>query len=327
MVKISVIVPVYNVEKYLEKCVESVLCQDFSDCEVLLVDDGSTDSSPAICDAYAEKYQQVQVIHQENKGLGGARNTGMQAAKGEYLLFLDSDDSLTEDALAGLYEIAEAKKADLVAFGMDFVDEQDRVTVTRRPTEDGTVDVKKEDRFAVFFKDSYVCNKFFRRSLFTEHGILFPERIWYEDLCVTPKIILYAERSVLTERSFYRYLQRSDSIMHIKNTDKNRDMITAVASVLDFYREREQFETYRNELCFLTVMHMIVLCTLRVATEDRRHPLLSEFYEYAKRQFPDFKKNAYVKRHLSRRHKVIFALSKRKAYRSLALLNKLNSMR
>ena len=325
--KVSVIIPIYNVEPYLKKCIESVLRQDFSDYEVLLVDDGSTDSSPAICDEYAQTYPQVQVIHQENKGLGGARNTGIQAARGDYLLFLDSDDSLTPDALYSLYGTATENQADLVAFGMDFVDEQDQVLTTRRPTQSDFSVVKKEDRFAVFFKDSYVCNKFFRRSLFTDFGIVFPERIWYEDLCVIPKIILYVQKAVLMQQSFYRYLQRSDSIMHVKNTDKNRAMITVIGSVLDFYREREQFETYRNELCFLTVMHMMVLCTLRVAVEDRKHPLLSEFYEFTDRQFPDFRKNEYVKRHLSRRHSMIFALSRRKQYLGLAMLNKFNSLR
>ena len=325
--KISVIIPVFNVEKYLEKCLQSILCQDFSEYEILLVDDGSTDSSPAICDEYAQTYSQVQTIHQENRGQGGARNTGIKAATGEYLLFVDSDDSLKSGALGTLYEIAAAKEADVVAFGMDFVDEQGRVTATRTPTESGTVVVQDESLFLTFFKDSYVWNKLYRRSLFAENGIVFPERIWYEDMCVVAETALFVKKAVLTDRSLYCYLQRSDSTMHVKKTDKNRDMLTAMGHVLHFYKERDAFASHRDELCFLTVMHMMVLCTLRVAAENLRHPLLTEFYDFTKQNFPDFKNNKTVKQQLSTRHKIIFALSRRKCYRGLVWLNRLNSLR
>ena len=173
--KVSVIIPVYNVEQYLKVCLDSILCQDFSDYEILLIDDGSKDSSPAICDEYAQKYSHVQVIHQENKGQGGARNTGIRAAKGEFLLFVDSDDSLKSGALRAVYEAAAAQDADVAVFGMDCVDEQGRVTATRTPTESGTVVLQDNSLTFTFFKDSYVWNKLYRRSLLAENGIVFPE--------------------------------------------------------------------------------------------------------------------------------------------------------
>ena len=116
MVKVTVVIPVYNVEKYLKKCVDSVITQNFNDFEIILVDDGSTDNSGVLCDDYASKYEFISVIHQENKGLGGARNTGIEAANGEYILFLDSDDFLAPDCLKICCEKAEQYNCDMVAF-------------------------------------------------------------------------------------------------------------------------------------------------------------------------------------------------------------------
>ena len=137
MAKISVIIPVYNVKAYLEKCVESVVNQDFSDYEIILIDDGSSDGSENLCDRLGEKYPEIKVIHQENKGQGGARNTGIENASGEYLLFVDSDDYIKEDALSFLYKTATENGSDIVSFGMDFVEEDGGITSTRKPLENG----------------------------------------------------------------------------------------------------------------------------------------------------------------------------------------------
>lgn len=123
---ISVIIPVYNVEKFLHACVDSVLAQTFRDYEIILVNDGATKRCPAICDAYAKEYAQVQVIHQENAGLSAARNTGFAAARGKYVYFLDSDDWIVPSALNTLYQIAESKQADAVFFEASVIDESGR---------------------------------------------------------------------------------------------------------------------------------------------------------------------------------------------------------
>ena len=145
MTKISVIIPVYNVEKYLSKCIESVLEQDFSDYEIILIDDGSTDTSGKLCDEYAENYSAIKVIHQQNKGLGGARNTGIEAAEGQYLLFVDSDDYIRDNIMTFLYDTAVCNDSDIVAFGMDYVYESGGKFATRRPISNGTKDIYSGD--------------------------------------------------------------------------------------------------------------------------------------------------------------------------------------
>ena len=112
--KVSVIVPIYNVEKYLLRCIDSLIAQSLKDIEVILVDDGSPDQCPQLCDEYAEQYKNIKVIHQKNAGLGMARNAGLKIAKGEYIAFVDSDDYLDTDALEKLYQTAKKESADTV---------------------------------------------------------------------------------------------------------------------------------------------------------------------------------------------------------------------
>ena len=128
--RFSVVIPVYNVADYLRGCIDSVLANDCSDCEILLVDDGSTDGiCPAVCDEYAASYPDlIGVIHQENRGLGGARNTGLEAAKGEYLLFVDSDDTIAPDTLGRLGEAIEESHADIIAFNLNSDDGEGTLT-------------------------------------------------------------------------------------------------------------------------------------------------------------------------------------------------------
>lgn len=115
--RLSLVVPVYNVADYLPKCMESLLCQDFADFEIILVDDGSTDGvSPGLCDEYAARDPRVSVIHQENGGLGAARNAGLERARGEYLFFIDSDDYIAPGALSRLAEVTERTGSDIVLF-------------------------------------------------------------------------------------------------------------------------------------------------------------------------------------------------------------------
>lgn len=181
---VSIVVPVYNVEKYLNKCVESLLEQTYKDYEIILVDDGSSDSSGRICDNYAEKYEFISVIHKENAGLGMARNSGMDAAKGDYVYFIDSDDYLLPDTLESLYKRLCETKAD-TCFGGYVRVKDDKITFRESPG-NAVYDTKE------FFsrqmgslpekKDAFrpsVTNAFLSLEIIREHNLHFPSEREY----------------------------------------------------------------------------------------------------------------------------------------------------
>lgn len=326
-IKVSVIIPVYNVEKYLRTCLDSALNQDFDSYEVIAVNDGSTDNSGEILSEYAEKYKNLKVITQENMGLGGARNTGIESSQGEYLFFLDSDDYILDNTLKFLYDKSKESAADIVCFGMNYVTENDDIISMFKVTDSDEEDLNPEECLVMLASNAYAWNKFYKASLFKDNNIKFPQRIWYEDLATVPKVTLKSKKIILTDKVFYNYLQRPNSIMNIKNEDRTSEMMIAVDSVLDFYKQNNVFEKYYENLEYLTVLNVLVLATNRVASTNPKHPLLEQFYEYTVNNFPNFKTNAKLGECLSFRRKAIYFFAKHKMHRSLYWLNKLNNLR
>ena len=180
---LTVIIPVYNVEKYLKRCVESVIAQDWKNYEILLVDDGSTDHSPQICDDYVKAYDFISVIHKENGGLSEARNTGISLAKGEYVYFPDSDDWLEPQTFAELGEMLESREFEIVSFNREFVKGEEEIIQSEPKV---TQVFNGKDAFVQMLKHRYITgfanDKIYRKSLFMDHDILFPLGKYYEDL-------------------------------------------------------------------------------------------------------------------------------------------------
>lgn len=292
--RISVVIPVYNVADYLPGCMASVLCQDLAQTEILLVDDGSTDGkSGALCDRFArENPETVRVIHQKNLGLGGARNTGLEAARGEYVLFLDSDDTLTPDALEVLHRAVDREQPDVVAFHMRLVTPGGaELPETRHHVPlDRTLTLAQCPE--MLLDSPSACMRLWRRSLFLDTGIRFPEHLLYEDLHTTPKLLLAAERIVGLDAAPYVYLQRQGSIMRGSNPEKNRQILLALDSVLGWYRERGTFDCYRRELEGL-VLHHVYAAAYRVLCQDPKSPVLRVLLDYLRENAPDYRKNPY----------------------------------
>lgn len=321
--KITVIVPAYNVEQYLEKCLDSILSQDFEKLEVIVVDDGSTDDSPKIAEAYKEKYPNiVKVLHQSNRGLGGARNTGIKNATGKYILFVDSDDTIKAGMLSTLYNTIEIGEADIIFFGIEYVDEEDRVLARRQEFEEEYLEFTLQEQPYIFVKDAFVCDKMYRTELFTKNNIYFLEGVWYEDLNVESKLILYTKKMIFINKSFYKYLQRNGSIMHNKNIEKNEDMIRVVEDILEYYKNHGVYEKYRDQLELLVAFHVMTLCTLRISADNPWHPLLKSFWDYSKTQFPQIGKTKTTKQ-IPKKYEIIFKISNMKQYWILWFISKL----
>lgn len=222
--KLSYIVPVYNVEKYLRQCVDSILAQSFDDYEIILVDDASPDGCPAICDEYAEKYpDRIRVIHQQNKGLAGARNSGFGQASGDYVYFVDSDDYFAEDGIAEIYEKAVRLNADILQNSFISYREHDASNEIVRSAFDEDrvysngmmkkkVCVSTTERSAIF-----VWRNLYKRSFIEKHGILFDENLrMIEDSPFNTLAFLKAERFVTADKPIYCYRIRDDSLQRKK---------------------------------------------------------------------------------------------------------------
>lgn len=325
MLKLSVVVPVYNVEKYLKKCVDSILNQEDAEYELLLVDDGSTDESGLLCDKIKAEYtnQNIQVIHQKNKGLGGARNTGIQASNGEYLFFIDSDDTVTPGCFKELLAFLENHpETDILAFDIKKVNENGNeiceIPAMQTKDADASIYEKKE----LLLTDHSACNKVIRKSLFIENKIYFPERLWFEDLATIVKLYPHAKKISYIPKAFYIYLQRTDSIMNSTQCDKNIDMLTAYDMVLQYFKEKGLFEKFYSELEYLAALHVYYLSSVRVLNIDSHHKLLDMYREYVHKEFPNCANNPY----LGKKEKLIIPLLDKKQYKSIQLIFKVKGV-
>ncbi len=245
--KVSIIIPVYNVEAYLEKCLDSAIFQTLQDIEMIVVNDESTDNSLHIIHTYAEKDPRIVVIDQKNRGLGGARNSGIEVAKGEYLFFLDSDDYIAPDTLETLYHHAQEHQLDLIVFNYTKVDEKGTPLTT---TNFGNAILSKEEAFRkiVSLKTSpQAWNKLYRRDLFIDHNIRYPEKFLHEDLPVTYRLFWYTDQIGYIENSFYFWLTRTGSITQKFTFDHINDITTSLLQMKQFLQEHQVFETYKTE--------------------------------------------------------------------------------
>ena len=322
MPKASVIVPVYKVEEYLEKCVQSILAQTERDFELILVDDGSPDRCGALCDSLAQTDPRIRVIHQENQGLGGARNTGIREARGDWLLLVDSDDWIEPKILEKAMEAGLREEADLVMFAFRTVDEQGRelgVFRENMPKERG---IGLQEHKEALLTAPCAWNKLYRRSFFQGTGLAYPPRVWYEDLRTTPKLMAKAGRMVFLDEVGYNYLQRQGSIMKSANLERNREILDAFDDLLPWFRKEGLFEAYRRELEYLAVFHVYLTAGVRVALADRKSPLLRELPAYVEERFPGWRQNPYLPK-LGGKRRLLVSLLQKKWYWAVSLLFKL----
>lgn len=220
MAKIGVIIPVYNVEKYLEKCVESILQQTFQDFEIILIDDGSTDGSGEICDAYAKKNKKIRVIHKENEGVSSARNRGLEENENELITFIDPDDWIEKHYLEILYELICRNHADLViGGGIDVLDGQ-RMIETKKDCDRIISKAKVISKSEAYGRMLACINhasivawaKIYRKKLF--ETVRYPVGEICEDSRVIDGIIERCDRIVCTAYAGYYYFSRDDSLIH-----------------------------------------------------------------------------------------------------------------
>lgn len=232
---ISVVVPVYNVEKYLDKCVRSILAQTYGDFELILVDDGSSDKCPLLCDEYASKYNKIRVLHKKNGGLSDARNAGTAIASGNYITFIDSDDYVSKDYLENLFNLLEENDADISVTGIEVFFEGEKpktVPRSRRSVYTGTEALKKmlyQDTL-----DTSACAMLLPINIAKQYP--FPVGKYHEDEFTTYKFYSSVEKVAVSTKKQYFYLQRNGSIMHIFGKS-SIDELDAADNLVKFCKE------------------------------------------------------------------------------------------
>ena len=224
---ISVIVPVYRVEKYLEKCVRSIMNQSYKNLEIILIDDGSPDQCGMICDRLGSEDARIRVIHQNNMGQSASRNAGLAIATGNYIGFVDSDDYLDEDMYEYLYSLIHRQEADISMCAFRKYSEEYGVLEKEDATE--VVTFCRDEAMKALVEDhimgSQPCNKLFKRSLFD--GILFPVGKVYEDIAIMHLVFWKASKVVLSTEKKYNYLIRSTSTSYIQNAEWGYGLFSA----------------------------------------------------------------------------------------------------
>ena len=321
--RFSVVVPVYNVAEYLQGCIDSILANDCSDCEIILVNDGSTDGvCPGICDENAARHPGlIRVIHQENRGLGGARNTGLEAAKGEYVLFVDSDDTLAPETFSVLSSHIEKTHADIYSFNLYSHDGRGhRTLLETAPVHDGPFTLAENPEFLYSLPAAWA--RLWRRDLFINTGVRYPARVWFEDIRTSTKLFASASSIVTLPEALYYYLARPGSIMRSSNVKRSREILDAFDDILQWFEEKGIFERYEDQLCRLAIDHIRLAAVVRVIRQDVHSPLIKEFNHYMYAKFPQWEQNPYLSQ-LPAKHRLLLWLMDKKQYLLIKLLFKI----
>ncbi|MGN0473409.1 MAG: glycosyltransferase family 2 protein [Lachnospiraceae bacterium] len=292
MADISVIVPVYNMEKYLEKCLDSLVKQTLDSIEIVCIDDGSTDSSPDILKKYESKYpQKVRVLHKENGGQAIARNLGIQQSTGRYIGFVDSDDYVHADMFAVLFETIERTQCDLVECDYTYIDEADKPLKKYGH-------VRKYSDKKDMFHNPLVSpwNKLFRREVLIDHQITFPEGVIYEDTAFFLKVIPYINSWEFVDRVFVYHYYHETSTMNANKSLRVSNIFPVLEDAILFYRERN-IAGYEKELEYFCARILICSSLKRVAEipdKKIRKETLQKTFAFIRQYIPEYRKNPYV---------------------------------
>lgn len=280
--EVSVIVPVYNVEKYLARCLDSLVGQDFTKpYEIIVVDDGSTDKSVEIARDYARRFENIIICTQKNSGVSSARNVGISRARGRYIAFADSDDFVEENYISTLYNLLEQSGAWISYCNFFTVNEtgsRQRASMLSHKSGIFTSAQMLKPLLRDISLRCFPCNKMFRRELFTERNIKFPEGRVFEDMCVMPRIFLCSEKIAVTKNPLYNYRMRKGSIVHQMSLRGIGDYVNAYGEVRSFLNENNIFRQNKHAFDFLGVKITItvIVWLLMAHSRDKSFGLMSE---------------------------------------------------
>ena len=290
MKSVSVIVPFYNVENYIEKCLNTLVHQTLEDIEIILVNDGSQDRSMVVVKKFLEQYpDKITYLEKENGGLSDARNYALPYAKGEYIAFLDSDDYVEKTMYKDMYELAKKEDSDMVEcnFYWEYPDKK---------KED--VGVAYNGKKEMLEKVRVVAwNKLIKKEVLEKSKVTFPKGYRYEDVEFTYKLIPYLDKVSFLKKPCIHYIQREGSISNNQN-ERNKEIFDVLEHVIDFYKENNLYDEYKDELEYVYIRYAFCSSLLRIVKikdEFVQRKLLDLTWEKVNTTFPEWKKNPVLK--------------------------------
>lgn len=282
---ISIVIPIYKVEKYLDKCVESVVNQSYKNLEIILVDDGSPDNCPEICDEWAKKDKRIKVIHKENGGLSDARNFGIEVATGEYLMFLDSDDSLDLSTCEKLLKLIKGNDVDFSMCDCKLVyeDKTDEETLYEITTKKFFGDDVMDQLYYRSIPYLMIpCAKLYKKHIF--NNIRYPKGRFHEDEFVIHEVLYNSKSFAYTNEQLYLYLQRGGSIMGSKKEKNMIDTLCAYRNRVDFLNEKMPQNKQKTLEWYLKTLRSIYICNNWISKKIKKEILVEYKKEYKNKQ-------------------------------------------
>lgn len=288
---LSVIVPVYKTELYLDRCINSIVNQTYTNLEIILVDDGSPDRCPEICDEWAQRDNRISVIHQKNSGVSVARNVGIQNAKGEYVTFVDSDDYINIDMYKSMIESMYRNGAEVVCCGKNIVFNDKKVVSVRG--NDGEIIYSAKEAIKEFLLDRNIdgslCDKIYKKQLF--NNIIFPEDEIYEDMVTMPKILGNSNCVVYIGEPYYNYCQNGESIIRSSYSNSKSIVIKHFKTIEEYLKSKYTdilvfFDVFQAKHCQSVLYLLLDNKEIYVRYKDD----YNEFYKIFKNSF-----KAYIK--------------------------------
>ena len=292
MKSVSVIVPFYNVEGYIGRCLDSLVKQTLDNIEIILVNDGSKDRSKIVVDKYLKEYpEKIVYLEKENGGLSDARNYAIPYAKGEYIAFLDSDDYVEYTMYKDMYELAKKENSDMVE--CDFYWEYPYKNKTKE--DKGLIYNGKKEMIEKVREDDW--NKLIKKDILEKSKIIFPKGYRYEDVEFTYKLVPYLDKVSFLKKPCVHYIQREGSISNNQN-ERNKEIFVVLGHVIDFYKENDLYEEYKDELEYIYIRYAFCSSLLRIVKikdQNIQQELLDLTWEKVNTNFPEWKKNPILK--------------------------------
>lgn len=282
---ISIVVPIYKVEKYIKKCIDSIIKQTYKNIEIILVDDGSPDGCGKICDEYAQKDKRVKVIHKENGGLSDARNVGIDISTGKYICFVDSDDYIENNYIEVLYKYIVENKVSISQCGINKVTENEQIIENIGYQNDKVENSKQilRDLYNTHWENIVVWNKMYLRKLFED--IRFPKGKIHEDEFTTYKVLYKVSEVAIINENLYNYRQNNESITRKIFNLKRLDALEAFKERLEFFKKNEENELYeltlKSYLANIRIIYNNVKKYMRHSKKIRKK-LKEDYKEYCR---------------------------------------------